>query len=434
MASSAQPSKPTRIVFLTRDPVVHQQGGSTTYALGLLQLLRAHGAEVTLVATTAFSRSPRLFFKLATAPPEGITLRFPGYLFFAGYFVCPFNLKAWARMVSRIATRKSWLRPLQKGLERLFGAGLFTGAWDLNPPAAEETALAVHEVERAGATVVLTNYCFWGPLLSDERLSGLRTAILMHDLLSTRVARFQAAGLPLDCPAITQADEMDWLSRADTVLAAQEREAEVIRPQVQSIVLVTPVLLWPQALEEALMVPGRCLFVGSNILPNQTGLQFLLEAVWPRVRAEIPEATLAVAGTIGHALGSLLGDGNASTGLRSLGVEKLGVVPSLEQEYARASVCLVPLLLGTGIKIKLLEALGYGKAIVSTSTGIQGLEIWAPETVTVADEAETFAEAIVRLLRDHKLRREREGAALRLAGEHFGPTRALEAEFISALL
>lgn len=434
MASPAQPAKPTRIVFLTRDPVVHQQGGSTTYALGLLQLLRAHGAEITLLATTAYSRSPRLFFKLAGAPPEEIVLRFPGYVRFAGYFVCPLNLKAWARVLSRLASRRSWLLPLQRGMERLFGAQLYSGAWDLNPPTSEEIEVAVREIERVGGEIVVANYCLWGPLLSDQRLHGRRTAILMHDLLSTRVARFQAAGLPLDCPPITRAQEMDWLSRADTVLAAQEREAETIRPHVRAEVLVTPVMLQPRALDPGKIASDRCLFVGSNILPNQTGLQFLIEAVWPRVRAEIPSATLAVAGTVGKALDSLLGLGGEATQLAAMGVEKLGVVPSLEGEYAHASVCLVPLLLGTGIKIKLLEALGFGKAIVSTSVGVEGLEAWAGETVTVADNADQFADAVVRLLRDNDLRREREKAALRLAEEHFGPGRSLDPEFVAALL
>lgn len=434
MASFAPRSNAARIVFLTRDPVVHQQGGSTTYALGLLALLRAQGAELTLVATTAYSRSPRLFFKLATAPPVGVTLRFPGYLRFGSVYACPFRLKAWARLLSRLAARRSVLRPVARLLERIFGARLFTGAWDLQTPTEAEREVAVREVRRAQATTVIANYCFWGPLLADGRLDPCRTAILMHDLLSARVSRFQAAELPLDCPPIAEVDEMHWLSGADTVLAAQEQEADTIRPRVRARVLVTPVALHPRALGEERISAGRCLFVGSNILPNQTGLRFLLQAVWPHVRAQVPGATLAVAGSVGNALSSLLGEGSGEGSLATLGVEKLGIVPSLEDEYARANVCLVPLLLGTGIKIKLLEALGFGKAIVSTHTGVQGLESWAAETITIADEPEAFASAIVRLLRDPAYRREREQAALRLAEQHFGTGRALDPEFVSALL
>lgn len=428
MAQAAEHGGRTRIAFVTRDPVVHQQGGSTTYALGLLDLLCAQGAEVVLIATTAWSRSPRLFFKVNAAAPEGVRLRFPGYLRVGRWYVCPLRVKAWARMLSRAAVRKPWLRGLGGVLEQMFGGGLFTGAWDLTLPTPEEGEVALREVEDAGANVVIANYCLWGPLLEDGRFGARRTAILMHDLLSARVQRFLEAGLPLDCPPITEAEEMRWLSGAQTVLAAQEREAERIRARVRGRVLVTPVALRPRALGEERVKAGRCLFVGSNILPNQTALQFLLESVWPRVRAEAPGAVLAIAGSIGKAMAE------GPSELATLGVEVLGVVPSLEEEYARAAVCVVPLTLGSGIKIKLVEALGFGKAIVSTSVGVEGLEAWAGQAVEVADEAESFAAGLVRLLMHEGLRREREAAALRLAEEQFGAERALDREFVAAVL
>ncbi len=426
---SEVPAAKQRIVFLTRDPVVHERSGSTTYIFGLLSLLRAQGADVTLVATSAFSRSPRLFFRMLSMPPAGVTLRFPGYVRLGSIYVAPLRFKAWARALSRLALRRTWLQPLSNLCQRTYGAGLFTGAWDLTVPTPAESEVAVEEVNAAAATVVVANYCLWGPLLGDGRLGSRRTAILMHDLLSARAQRFAAAGAPLDMPMITEAEEMHWLSGATTVLAAQAREAEEIRPKVTAKVLVTPIVMQPRALNPEAVTPGRCLFVGSNIAPNRTGLEFLLEAVWPQVRAQIPGAKLAVAGTV--SLG--LNDARAAN-LPSLGVELLGRVPSLEAEYARAAVCLVPLLLGTGIKIKLLEALSFGRAVVSTSLGIEGLEAWAPGAVSVADDADSFATAIVQLLNDDALRRRREDAALRLAEEHFGPAQALEPEFLAALL
>lgn len=416
-----------RIVFLTRDPVVHQRGGSTTYALGLLELLQAQGADVTLVATTAYSRSPRLFFRVLESPRH-VALRFPGYLRVGGIYVCPQRWKAWARMLARLAVRRPWLRGFSAVWERVFGGGLYAGAWDLTVPTPEEGEVALAEVEEADASVVIANYCIWGPLMEDGRLGQRRTAILMHDLLSARVRRFVEAGLPLDSPAITEDEEIRWLSAAQTVLAAQEREAGVIRERVGARVVVTPMVLTPRSLGEERVVAGRCLFVGSNIPPNQTGLQFLLEAVWPRVRAEVPGAVLAVAGSVGDSLG------DAGVRLEALGVERMGVVASLEEEYARAAVCVVPLVIGTGIKIKLVEALGFGKAVVSTSVGVQGMEGWASQAIEVADDGETFAAAIVRLLSDEGLRREREAAALRLAEEQFGVGRELDPEFVRAVL
>lgn len=430
MASSSPRSAPIRIVFLSRDPVLHQQGGSTTYALGLLKLLMAQGAEVTLVATSAFSRSPRLFFRLQVPVPRGLQLRFPGYRQIGHFYVVPFRPKAWARAASRAATRLRWLHAVPAALERLYRGRLFVGGWDLTSPAPGEREIALQEIEAAGATAVLANYCLWGPLLEAERSTGRRTAILMHDLLSARAERFASAGLPQDCPPLIYAEEMQWLSGAEVVLAAQEREAELIRPEVDAEVLVAPIVLQPRQLGEEHVLSGNCLFVGSDIAPNQMGLQFLLRQVWPRVRAEVPGATLAIVGGVGEALRREADPAQ----LAAQGIAVLGVVPALEEAYARAAVCVVPLLVGTGIKIKLLEALGFGKAVVSTSVGVEGCEAWAQEAIAVTDDPEAFATAVVRLLRDDGFRRRREAATLRLARQHFGPQRPLPPEFTAALL
>ena len=428
MARSAQPVHGPRLVFLTREPVLHQQGGSTTYALGLLDLLRQH-ARVTLVATMAYSRSPRLFFRLQMTPPEGIHLRFPGYLRIGTLYLCPFRLKAWARAVSRWQQARGgpwWLSRLAKWI---YGDNLFTLPWDLTAPTIAERRIAMREIAANEATGVLANYCFWGPFLGGGELAPRRTAILMHDLLSARIQRFLDAGLALDCPPLSAAEEMRWLSGAQTVLASQEREAETIRPSVSAHVLVAPITLRPRTLEASMLVPGRCLFVGSNIQPNRTALAFLLQQVWPLVRSRLPWATLAIVGTVCQAIGEY----GELDQLRSLGVEALGQVASLEEQYARAAVCVVPLLLGSGIKIKLVEALGYGKAIVSTSVGIQGIEAWAEASVLVADTAEEFARSIEELLQNDEKRRSTQSTALQLAEAHFGLHRLLDPGFMAIL-
>ena len=417
------------VVFLTRDPVVHQQTGSTTYAVALLQLLRSQGARVTLVVTAASSRSPRLFFPHTVETP-GLTLRVPGYLRLGRWYLCPWRARAWARMAARLALRRPRLHWMAFALERLWSGALCTDAWDLTPVTGDEGALARTQVERLAPTAVLGNYCLWGPVLPSFAAEGKKTAILMHDLLSARTQRLVTAGLPLDAPPIEENAEIRWLSGAQTVLASQPAEAHAIRQKVSSRVLVTPIMLRPRALGEERVTPGRCLFIGSNILPNQNALRFLLEGVWPLVRSAVPGATLAVAGTVGAMLDELIGD---AAKFGSLGLERLGRVPSLEDEYARAAVCLVPLRVGTGIKIKLLEALEHGKAIVSTSVGVEGLPA-ASEAISIVDEAGGFADATILLLTKPGARRQRETAALRFAEEHFGPRRALDPAFVDALL
>ena len=248
----------------------------------------------------------------------------------------------------------------------------------------------------------------------------------MHDLLSERVQRFREGNLPLDCPPLTRDEEFRWLSAADCLLAAQASEADAIRPFVDTSVIVTPMVLTPQRAAVA-PVPGRVLFLGSNILPNRTGLRWLMEEVWPSVRERAPGATLAIAGTVSAAV-----EDRAAAARQ--GMDVLGPVDSVAAEYARAEVVVVPLLVGSGLKIKLVEALAYGRATVSTTTGIQGLEAWAEEAVAVADTAAEFAGAVVRLLTDDGRRAEAERRSLTLAEAHFGASQPLPEDFLRCVL
>jgi glycosyltransferase involved in cell wall biosynthesis len=99
-----------------------------------------------------------------------------------------------------------------------------------------------------------------------------------------------------------------------------------------------------------------------------------------------------------------------------------------------AGVCLIPLLVGSGIKIKLLEALASGKACVSTPIGVQGIEDWADGAIDVASTPEDFAAAVLRLMFDDALRRAREVGAHRLIEQHFSASSAPAREFAAAVM
>jgi succinoglycan biosynthesis protein ExoO len=283
-------------------------------------------------------------------------------------------------------------------MQRIFGSGLYCEAWDLTEPTEEERALVRAAVQSAGADVVMVNYAFWAPVFAD--LGGVWKVILMHDLLSARVGQFESLGWALDCPDIRVETERTWLREADVIVAAQTQEAEQVRGWVTGRVLVGPVALRSTG-AEGFVERERCLFVGSNAMPNVAGLQWFLRQVWPAVRAARPGARLAVAGSVGGAIDAEERDG----------VEKLGVLPSLDAEYARAAVCVVPLVMGSGVKIKLIEALSFGKATVATGLATEGLAAEVSSAVVVCDYPAEFAAAVVRLMTDDVWRSEREEAA-----------------------
>ncbi len=409
-------------MYVSREPLIHQLGGSTTYALGIIAALKAKGADVSILTTNAYSCSPLLWFRAAAPLPADVTLEAPGFVRFGKLYLNLFSAGAWARAFSRVGVRFPAMRPLAKFVERLFGGGLYTNAWDLTPPTRKEKAAAKRAVERHNATTVIVNYDFWAPLLQELAGSGRKRVIVMHDLLSARTRAFLEAGTPLDSPHVGEAEEMQWLSSADLVLAAQPREAEYIRKQISVPVLVAPLPYTAKKLSGE-PAPETCLFVGANIPPNQTGIRWFLDEVWPRVRTANSNATLALVGSIC----SFVEDGLP-------GVLKLNVVPTIDNEYARACVCVVPLLIGSGIKIKLIEALSFGKAVVSTSTGVQGVEEWAPRVVDVTDDAAEFASAVSHLLQDASARKAREAVVAAAFQQHLVSATAFGPDFIASVL
>jgi succinoglycan biosynthesis protein ExoO len=92
---------------------------------------------------------------------------------------------------------------------------------------------------------------------------------------------------------------------------------------------------------------------------------------------------------------------------------------SLEALYREAAVVISPLPVGSGLKIKLVEALGRGKAIVATTETVQGFEALLHEAVAVADDPAAFAAEVLALLHDRGLRSARGAAALTVARERF---------------
>jgi glycosyltransferase involved in cell wall biosynthesis len=141
--------------------------------------------------------------------------------------------------------------------------------------------------------------------------------------------------------------------------------------------------------------PARLLFLGSlDWRPNLDGVQLLLDEVFPQVRAALPHATLAVVGR------------NPSDALRrrvaeSPGVELFGSVPDVRPFLAGCGMLVVPLRIGGGSRLKILEALAAGVPVVSTRVGAEGLHLEAGRDLTVVESIADLAPALVEAVRDH---------------------------------
>jgi polysaccharide biosynthesis protein PslH len=147
------------------------------------------------------------------------------------------------------------------------------------------------------------------------------------------------------------------------------------------------------------------LFVGNFAYePNVDAALHFCRDIFPLILKDVPNVKLFL---VGNAPTSEI----CSLALNR-NIEVSGRVPSLIPFYKHADVVVCPLRIGGGVKVKVLEALGHGKAIVSTSIGAQGLDLSTYRAVAVADEATDFAEIVVRLLVHPEERHSQERQAL----------------------
>jgi glycosyltransferase involved in cell wall biosynthesis len=144
--------------------------------------------------------------------------------------------------------------------------------------------------------------------------------------------------------------------------------------------------------------PLELLFTGAmNYAPNADGVAHFCAEILPRIRAVVPDVSLSVVGR------------DPPPRIQSLargGVTITGTVPDVRPWMNRAAVFVVPLRVGGGTRLKILEALASGRAVVSTSLGCEGLDVKHGDNILVADTPAAFADAVVRCLRDPGLRRE----------------------------
>jgi glycosyltransferase involved in cell wall biosynthesis len=151
-------------------------------------------------------------------------------------------------------------------------------------------------------------------------------------------------------------------------------------------------------------------FASMDWMPNVEAVDWLLKHVWNEVIKEVPEAKLILAGR-----------GMPET-IKQKGSTSVTVIEEVESSfdfYNTYDIMLVPLWSGSGLRIKLVEGLAYGKAIITTSIGAEGIPYVANEHVMIADNHTEFKDAIVTLLQDQQRKIALQQAARHLAEEEF---------------
>ena len=126
-----------------------------------------------------------------------------------------------------------------------------------------------------------------------------------------------------------------------------------------------------------------------SYVPNVDGVIHFIQDIWPRIAEAHPDARCKIIG--GRPPPSV----QALAGPR---VELTGFVPDLRPHLAEAAAVVVPLRLGGGTRLKIVEAMAMGKAIVSTTLGAEGIKAVPGRDILVEDDPAAFADAVSRLL------------------------------------
>jgi len=295
---------------------------------------------------------------------------------------------------------RAW-RPwfLRTRLARLFRAYSFCN-FDVDSWYFDEIgALAKQIVEREGIDVVLSEYIFYSKTL--ELLKGVTTVIDAHDVFADRYKTYLAVGRKPEWFSTSEAGERRALARANFVLAIQDEDARCFRgyghPGVHSIAYAPPVNASADATR-----PGRLrlCFLGSANDFNRSALDTYLTRIHPQLQAAGIDFEVVVIGRVCEVF---------THAQQMPGTVWRGRVERLEEELASCDALINSLVTGTGLPIKVLDALSSGLHVLATDGGARGLPNRdALRSVIICDDDASWVAAVRQLAQ-----RKREGVNLR---------------------
>jgi glycosyltransferase involved in cell wall biosynthesis len=194
--------------------------------------------------------------------------------------------------------------------------------------------------------------------------------------------------------------EINTYAAADGVLTVSQKEADLVNDLTCNPTLAYSVPDCEDLAPSGLSFADRngILFLGNfRHPPNVGAVEYFCKDILPRL-----DSSLTAEHPI-YIVGNALSEKVRSYGRDVPNVRMVGWVPSVLPYLERTRISVIPLLYGGGTKRKLIQALMIGTPTISTSIGVEGLELRSGEHVLVADDPEAFAESITQLLRDQEL-------------------------------
>ena len=248
-------------------------------------------------------------------------------------------------------------------------------------------ALVSRTVVQTSPDALLVQFPFLSRCLTVRSAGPVRRVLDADNWFIGRAEQYRQGALEYDWYSTDEAGVRKAVARADVVLAIQQEEAARYRAVVPDGV---EVLCVPHAicgtLRSAKFGAKRVLFIGNENAENTAGLRAFLQESWPQVLAAHPDAQMHVAGRV-------------STHAQGLhpSIQTHGTVQDLGLLYDSCPIALSLATVGTGLKIKSVEALAHGCLLVATTPGLQGLDAF-DGVVARADGTAEQASAVIRAL------------------------------------
>ena len=236
---------------------------------------------------------------------------------------------------------------------------------------------------------------------------GCRTVLSLHNVCSAQYARMARLDIGIGRRAgfwikawLLGRSEARYASRFDQSIAVSSTDADLLRRRNPAL----PVSVVENGVDCARMQPLAEAPTGNDLLftgvlgypPNADAIRFFCREILPLVRREFPDARLLIAGQSPPPDLRELASGEA--------VELLADVADIVPCYRRARLSVVPLRAGGGTRLKILESMALGRAVVSTAIGCEGIDVRHGRDILIADDAASFAACVVLLLRDPEMR------------------------------
>jgi glycosyltransferase involved in cell wall biosynthesis len=195
-------------------------------------------------------------------------------------------------------------------------------------------------------------------------------------------------------------EEIAVCRRQEAIFTTSTRDQQILDEDVPKI----PKFIIPNGVDLSYFHPSNdepephsLVFTGMmGYVPNYEGMLYFLDDILPLIKNRIPDVKVYI---VGKQPPEILRDRSSEN------VIVTGFVEDVRPYVWRSGVYIVPLTMGGGTRLKVLEALAMKKPVVTTSIGSEGINVRHEEEVLIADDPESFAEAVIRLIKDKALRR-----------------------------